>query len=755
MTRIRLFLPILALTALVGLTSAQPHGIETRVPNNELLIGAPPLEEAPPMTLQRVFPGLSFSQMVLLVEIPDGSGRLAVVTQAGRIFVFPKEEDPSPESVDTFLDISGRTWNSGERGLLGVAFPEDYGETGEFYVSYVTFGGQGISRISRFTNSDLASNTVDEGTEEILLTLDQDFSNHNGGMIEFGPDGMLYIGFGDGGSGNDPNNRAQDTTNLFGAMLRIDVTGEPDPGLAYRVPPDNPFYEDGPAGTATRPEILAYGLRNPWRFSFDQINGHLFAADVGQVTREEVNIIIPGGDYGWREVEGSVCNPQFPDCEIEGTILPIVDYPRSEGQSITGGYVYYGDRLPGLHGMYVYGDFVAGRVFGLRYTGDGPVDQEVLVDSTGFNIAGFGQDASGEVYVLDYTSGDGGIHVLTPADPSPPPGETPIPNRLGDVPALLAAGLGDLSAIPGVIPYSPAAPQWADGALMERFIAIPGLGQIGYTESDGWNFPEETLLVQNLLLPVDEGNPLMDLRRIETRLLYLKDGLWRGYSYEWNEEESDAVLLTAPKDRPVTLIDTEGATREFTWRFPSRTECIQCHGAASNTVLGLTSAQLNSDFTYPESGVTDNQLRTLSHVSIFEDPPAEQPASLPAMTNPRDESAPLFERTRSHLATNCAMCHRPDGTAPDDMDLRFETALSEWNVLNEPPMGATPPGMDNPALVAPGHPERSVLLDSMNRLDEGRMPPVATNRIDEESVAMIVEWIEDIAPTAVEIWHAY
>lgn len=749
-----LFLPVLAV-CFAPHAAAQPHGIEARVPNNELLIEAPPPRETPPLQLSRVFPNLAFSQMVLMVEIPDESGRLAVVSQAGRVFVFPNVADPDPSSVSTFLDISGRTWNSGERGLLGIAFPEDYGETGEFYVSYVTFGGQGISRISRFTNANPSTNSVDEATEEVILSLPQDFSNHNGGMIEFGPDGMLYIGFGDGGSGNDPNNRAQDTTNLFGSILRIDVEGDPDPGLGYRIPPDNPFVNGGPDGPESRAEILAYGLRNPWRFSFDRINGYLLAADVGQVSREEVNVIVPGGNYGWREVEGTICNPQFPDCDTEGTILPIVDYPRSVGQSITGGYVSFGDRLPELYGMYVYGDFPSGRVFGLRYTGEGPVEQEVLVDDAGFAIAGFGQDAAGEVYVLEYTSGDGGIHILEPTDPPPVPGGQRIPNRLSDHPGLLAAGMGEVDGIPGVIPHAPATPQWADGALMERFMALPGLEQIGYTGSDGWNFPEDTVLIQNLLLPLDERDPMAGLRRMETRLLYLHEGQWRGYTYEWNEEESDATLLTGGRERSVTVLDTSGEPHQFNWNYPTRTECMQCHTSGANTVLGLTTAQLNTDFLYPESGVTDNQLRTLTHISIFENPPDEPPEELPAMADYRDDGESLFHRSRAYLATNCAMCHRPEGTAPGALDLRFETELSGWNAIDVPPSGSVPPGMDDPRLVAPGDPERSVLLDRMDRSGAGKMPPVGSSRIDGAAVDLIAEWIESIGPTAVDVWHAY
>lgn len=386
---------------------------------------APATIHAQSPELERVFPQLTFNNMVQMVEIPDGSERMAVVTKSGRIHVFPKVEDPAPGDVSVFLDLSDRVWDSGERGLFSIAFSPDYSDTGEFYVSYVTTGGNGISRISRFVNSDPATNTVDASTEEIILTQVQDFSNHNGGMIEFGPDGMLYIGFGDGGSGDDPLNRAQDTTNWLGAMLRIDVLSEPDPGDTYVVPADNPFVNGGPDGNDTLPEIYAYGLRNPWRFSHDPLEGHLYAADVGQISREEVNIIVAGGNYGWREVEGSECNPAFPDCEIDGTILPIAEYTRGDlGISITGGYVSHSPRVPSIQGRYLFSDFASGRIFALTYTGvEETVPFDILLEDLGMSIAGFGQDLDHEVYVLQFSS-NGAIYRFESEDPVTSVGDT-------------------------------------------------------------------------------------------------------------------------------------------------------------------------------------------------------------------------------------------------------------------------------------------------------------------------------------------
>ncbi|MCC5875511.1 MAG: PQQ-dependent sugar dehydrogenase [Candidatus Sumerlaeia bacterium] len=376
--------------------------------------------DEPTFELERVYPQLSFTNMVHLQEIPDGSERRVVVTKSGRIHVFPNNPDPDPADVSLFLDISDRVWDSGERGLFSIAFSPDYTDSGEFYVSYVTTGGQGVSRISRFTHEDISTNTVDASTEEIIYSVSQDFSNHNNGMVEFGPDGMLYIGFGDGGSGDDPLNRAQDTTSPLGSILRIDVLSEPADGDTYVIPADNPFVDGGPDGTDTLPEMYAYGLRNPWRFSHDPVTGFLYAGDVGQVSWEEVNIIVSGGNYGWREVEGSECNPTFPNCTLDGTILPIAEYVRGDlGISITGGYVSRTPRVPGLEGHYVFGDFGSGRLFALEYTGvEETVSFEIIAEDLGFNIASFGYDLSGDVYTLAFGS-SGGIYRFVGEDPEP------------------------------------------------------------------------------------------------------------------------------------------------------------------------------------------------------------------------------------------------------------------------------------------------------------------------------------------------
>jgi glucose/arabinose dehydrogenase len=321
------------------------------------------------------------------------SGRLFVVEQAGRVRIVRNGQlDATP-----LLDISDRVRCCGERGLLGIALPPNFAQKGYFYLNYTTEAlGQLQTRISRFhlsADTDIA----DPDSEQIVLVYDQPHSNHNGGGLAFGPDGFLYIGAGDGGSGGDPQNRAQNLTDILGKMLRIDVeTGNP---VTYTVPASNPFVGQ----TNALPEIWAYGLRNPWRDSFDRQTGDLFIADVGQNAWEEIDFqpaASSGGEnYGWRITEGTHCYNPNP-CDKTGLVLPIAEYDRDNGRSVTGGFVYRGAAWPALQGIYLYGDYVTGNIWGLRPDSNG-WENRLLLDSSR-NISSFGQDGAGEIYVIDH-----------------------------------------------------------------------------------------------------------------------------------------------------------------------------------------------------------------------------------------------------------------------------------------------------------------------------------------------------------------
>jgi glucose/arabinose dehydrogenase len=327
------------------------------------------------------------------LQLPnDNTGRFFVVEQSGTIRIIANGSLLSGH----FLDIATKVTTGSEMGLLGLAFHPSYSQNRRLFVNYNrTVGGQLQTVIAEYQASASDANQADATSERILLTVNQPFPNHKGGQLAFGPDGLLYIGLGDGGSGGDPFGNGQSLQTLLGKMLRIDVD-HTDAGLQYAIPADNPFA----AGGGLR-EIWAYGLRNPWRFSFESGTGRLFCADVGQDSFEEVDLLQKGGNFGWNTMEGLHCFNPSGGCNMTGLVLPVVEYSHSEGEAVIGGYVYEGSRIPSLVGTYVFGDYISGTIWGLKETTPGSWTRSQLL-STQRNISSFGQDEAGEVYVVDY-----------------------------------------------------------------------------------------------------------------------------------------------------------------------------------------------------------------------------------------------------------------------------------------------------------------------------------------------------------------
>jgi glucose/arabinose dehydrogenase len=341
-------------------------------------------------TTEQVFPQLDFDRMVEIEAIPGDDNHAVVLTQSGTAYRFSLTDENEQPSV--FLDIEDRiiTEPHNEEGLLGIAFPSDYATSRRLYV-YYSAGPPRQNTLSRFTATGDAG---DPASEQKLIAVDDPFGNHNGGGLEFGPDGMLYVGIGDGGSGGDPQGNGQNTNVLLGKIWRIDVSGDD-----YTSPPDNPFASGGGA-----PEIFAYGLRNPWRLTFDTETGDLWTGDVGQGAREEVDLVQSGGNYGWNITEGDLCFEPAEGCDRTGLIQPRAAYGRDDGScSVTGGYVYRGAAMPELDGWYVYGDYCSGNVWALD-TVD-PAAEPILISETGLNITSFWQDASGEIYLITFNGG--------------------------------------------------------------------------------------------------------------------------------------------------------------------------------------------------------------------------------------------------------------------------------------------------------------------------------------------------------------
>ena len=382
--------------------------------NSSAAANPPPANAKPPpsplpkpvnLTVEAAFLNLPFTQLTNLAQPDDGSDRLFVSEQHGRVLTFPAQSEVTDYGI--YLNISDQvSQGNNEEGLLGLAFDPAFDSNGYFFL-YYSASNPRRSVLSRFTASGDNSEIADELSELIVLEVPQPAGNHNGGQLAFGPDGMLYLGLGDGGRAGDPVGNGQDLSTLLGAILRLDVSGATleDP---YRVPADNPFA--GEAGiTGARGEIWAYGFRNPWRFSFDKDNGNpesggLWVGDVGQNSWEEVDLVERGGNYGWNVMEGAHCFPPGSGCDESGFELPVAEYSGREGCSVIGGYVYQGDELPFLEGTYLYADFCSGDIWGLHLDGRDVLEQELLIE-TGLNITSFGEDQANNLYVLDRNDG--------------------------------------------------------------------------------------------------------------------------------------------------------------------------------------------------------------------------------------------------------------------------------------------------------------------------------------------------------------
>lgn len=660
------------------------------------------------------FPAGTFSQPIDLRQAPGDGRTFYIAERSGKI---RKIEGGGTAASDFLVFPAGSINASGEGGFLGFAFhPKWASGKPEVYLSYTTTGGaSGMRSVIARVRSTNGGMSLDPTTIDPLLTLDQPFTNHNGGGIHFGPDGLLYVGFGDGGSAGDPQKTGQDLSRLLGKFIRIDIS-RADAPRKYGIPADNPYARGGGA-----PEIYALGFRNPWRWSFDRDSGVLWAADVGQDRYEEIDRVRLGGNYGWSLREGAHCYPSGSGCSTLGLVDPVLEYPRTDGRSITGGYVYRGASLPGLVGKFIFGDYESGNIWSLDDDGRGNVGKTLLASVPAKSLVSFGQDAAGEVYTLNIASG-----VISRLEPAMAPPPSRFPQLLSQTGCVDPADLKKPAAT--LIPFAPLAELWSDGASKQRYLALPDGAQISIGPDGDFSFPRGTVLVKHFD---------MAGQRIETRLLMLHDdGVWAGYSYEWNAAQSEATLLPSSKSR-----DLGGGT---VWQYPSRSDCNSCHTEAAGAALGPELAQLNQELLYPAQNRVANQLATWIHIGLFSNPPAESPATLPRLPAPtQPDSGSLSDRARAYLHANCSFCHRQNGGGRGDLDLRFATSLRDSKVC-----GALAQidhfGMPGAQLVRPGSPETSVLLLRMQAQDARRMPQLGTALVDPSGTQLISDFIRSL-----------
>jgi putative heme-binding domain-containing protein len=738
-------------------TGDRPYGIAARVPwTTSRLTGSP--EPPQPYRSERLFPKLLFRNPLLCARFPN-SDRIVVGEQVGKLYTFPN--DPNCAKPDLFLDLTvelktldPKVHKGIDPGGMGLVFHPKFAQNHYCYIFYILESKNGErlpegSRVSRFTVQPTDPPRIDPASEKILITWLA--GGHNGGCLEFGNDGYLYISTGDGGNSSpaDGLNTGQDISDLLASILRIDVDRE-DSGKAYAIPPDNPFVKT----EGCRPEIWAYGLRNPWKMTFDRPTGDLWVGDVGWQSWEMVYRVQRGGNYGWPVMEGRL-PARFESKRGPTPILPpTLDFPHSEAASITGGYVYHGKRHPDLSNAYVCGDWVTGKIWATRFQGDKIVSHREIA-RTGHRVVAFGEDKDGEFYYLHHDENDGAFYHLVPQEQ--PDTSARFPRQLSET--GLFADIVQMTPQAGVVPFSVKAEQWADFATAERWVALPLDATVKEFDSPVpipntyfsalMHFPKDAVLAKTISLEMVRGKP-ESRRRLETQVL-LHDGReWYGYTYQWNDQQTDATLVgPAGGERTFTIPDPEapGGKRQQTWRFPSRAECLRCHNHRNNGNLAFNALQLDRDHAY--GPIVDNQLRTLRHAGILShDTPAQQRrprarSVVAELCNPYDRSADLNVRARSYLHINCSHCHWVD------LNLRCDIPLAETAAVGVRPTQGTF-NIANAAIIAPADPYRSVLYCRISKLGSGRMPHIGSEIVDDEGLRLIHDWIRQLPVRAEE-----
>ncbi|MDF1862091.1 MAG: PQQ-dependent sugar dehydrogenase [Verrucomicrobiales bacterium] len=754
---------------LVGLLLSTPFllmAAPTRVANSSLSLPADLSSGA--FSTTNAFPGLPFTDPVVIVTPPGETNRLFIVEKPGRIAVIP---DLSAPTREVFLDITARVRdNSNEEGLLGLAFHPNYNSSGqpgfgEFFVYYqTTITGSRYWRLSRFSVNPNDADRGDPGSEVPIITQRDQAGNHNGGDLQFGGDGYLYVSVGDEGGANDTYDNGQHIDkDFFAAILRLDVdllaanlAPNAHPAVhsgTYKVPADNPFVGatsfngSSVAPSAVRTEIWAIGLRNPWRMSFDRPTGRLFVADVGQVSREEINILSPtefagnGGipNYGWSYREGFQAFAGGPGGSTPPTgfsaIDPIHDYNRSLGQSVTGGIVYRGSQYAELTGDYLFADYVSGRIWAMDDPGgtSQSVD-EIAVDN---GIAAFGQNpVTGDILLADL--GSDSIKRLVQS-----PGSGPQPPQfLSQTGAF--SNLANLTPEAGILPYEINHPFWSDYAEKSRWFSIPETNDdMTWSQDANWTFPEGQVWIKHFELELNRDNPGSNRRRIETRFLVKTAGDVYGITYRWNAAQTDAELVEENGTTENFTITENGQNRTQSWIFPGRADCRTCHSPVTGGALSFNTRQLNRSFDYGSG--PENQLDALEAAGYFTNAiPA--PAGLPEFSDPADESFSLEHRARSFLSTNCVSCHQPGGTALGNWSARPELPLEESGILDSP---LSNNGGDPFArTLVPGDPGRSMILQRLHAAASPGtlppMPPLGSTEANLEGIELLTQWINDL-----------
>jgi putative heme-binding domain-containing protein len=721
-----LFAPLILGSGMVAVVSlAQENPDATRPPwTTSRLQGTP--EPPAPYRLVPAFPQLRFELPTSFEEVP-GASRLLVTERAGKISTFPK--DARTNRADLVLDLR-ELLSSDLAGQAVSLFDAElhprFLDNHHLFVCYVHPVGGGQSRVSRFTLTEESIPRAVKGSEQVVITWPS--GGHNAGCLEFGKDGYLYIATGDGSGPNPPDARTtgQDLSDLLGSILRIDVD-QPAGNLAYSIPSDNPFVGLPNA----RPEVWAYGLRNPWKFGVDRQTGDVFAADNGWESWEMVHRIVRGGNCGWPIMEGRAALRSEVSPGPTPIIPPVKDHPHTEANSVIGGPVYRGSKLPDLNGSFVYGDYITGTIWAIRPDQDRAYSHRTLVD-TDQRIVAFLEGSSGELYVLDYDL-TGQIYELLPS--TVPDTSASFPRQLSRT--GLFASLEKMEPAAGVVPYSVLVEPWMDGAQAQRWVAVPNRETIDLVREakKSSRFPNGTVLVKQVTLP----QPGRESIRLETQLLHFENGAWNPYSYLWDDLGRDAHLVDSiGTNRPLTMIDSSsnGELRDRTWHVNATNECKLCHNAGPRFVLGFVPNQLD------HSANGTSQLTLLAAQGVISEASARTSDGSLRLVSPHETTHSIDDRARSYLHANCSMCHHPGGTAIASFFLRRDLPFEKLNTNKGTGIGTF--GIRDAKVIAAGDPYRSLLLYRMSKLGYARMPYVGSQVVDSAGVTLIEEWIRSL-----------
>jgi putative heme-binding domain-containing protein len=734
------------------------------------VVGSP--DPPPKYKSVRAFTEAKFDHPLLIARCP-GSDRLFVGEQGGVLYSLANKPDAKPEVFFDFRkDYKQLIPHSNARGigeLYGLVFHPQFEKNRYCYVCYTLQKKDAKpeylpdgSRVSRFKVKEGNPPAIDPSTEEIVITFQG--GGHNGGDLHFGPDGMLYITTGDGRGPNppDPINTGQDCTDLLSSILRIDVEKK-DAGKNHAIPKDNPFV----GMKDVRPEIWAYGFRNPWRMSFDRKTGELWVGDVGWELWEMVHKIEKGGNYGWSIVEGR--QPVKPDQKIGPTPIrpPTIEISHTIGASVTGGYVYRGKKFPELDGAYIFGDWETRRIWAARFDGEKLKEMPEIVKPN-IRVSAFGEDNAGEIYFAEYDTGL--IYTLAKNDAEGP--NTAFPTRLSET--GLFADVATLKPADGVIPFYPNVRQWQDGATAEYLVALPNLSTVSFFDKPRqlpgqvfWHdfkmqFPAGAVLVKTISLDVLVDDRRVE-KRVETQILHHDGEDWRAYSYAWRNNQTDADLVAADGAEATYIVAAGGkpakgewkpvGKREQVWTFHSRTQCLTCHSSWAEYALAFTARQLNRPPLFG-GGEAPNQLVRLTeegYAKRIGDKDKELPPFNPISVKKEPALAPLISeesldaQARSYLHVNCAHCHRFGGGGGQVvLELDVSKPLKETGILDVKPRQGDF-GLPDARLVAPGDPYRSVLFYRMAKFGRGRMPHLGSEFPHAQGLDVIGKWIASLA----------